>query len=102
GMSEVLGPLAYDKAQSNNFLGGMNARRMVSDDTAQAIDKEVKDIVETAHQQALGVLRENKELLETISEQLLEKEVIEGDGLRQMLAKVYGEQHSQPVEQVVN
>lgn len=99
GMSEVLGPLAYDKAQSNNFLGGMNARRIVSDETAQAIDKEVKDIVETAHQQALGILRENKELLETISEQLLEKEVIEGDGLRQMLAKVYGEQHSQPVEE---
>ncbi len=101
GMSKVLGPLAYDKAQSNNFLDGMSARRIVSDETAQAIDKEVKDIVETAHQQALGVLRKNKELLETISEQLLEKEVIEGEGLRQMLAKVYSEQHSQPVEEPI-
>ena len=96
GMSEVLGPLAYDKGQQNNFLGGgMNARRAVSDETAKEIDKEVKGIVENAHQEALGILKENKELLETISEQLLEKEVIEGTGLREMLAKVHPEQHVQ-------
>ncbi|BDM78764.1 ATP-dependent zinc metalloprotease FtsH4 [Acaryochloris marina] len=102
GMSEVLGPLAYDKGQQNNFLGGgMNARRMVSDETAKAIDKEVKGIVETAHQEALSILKENKELLETISEQLLESEVIEGEGLRQMLAKVHPESHVQTTEEPV-
>ena len=102
GMSEVLGPLAYDKGQQNNFLGGgMNARRMVSDETAKAIDKEVKGIVETAHQEALSILNENKELLETISEQLLESEVIEGEGLRQMLAKVHPESHVQTTEEPV-
>ncbi len=77
----------------------MNARRMVSDETAKAIDKEVKGIVETAHQEALGILKENKELLETISEQLLESEVIEGDGLREMLAKVHPEVHVQTTEE---
>ncbi|ABW28233.1 ATP-dependent zinc metalloprotease FtsH [Acaryochloris marina] len=102
GMSEVLGPLAYDKGQQNNFLGGgMNARRMVSDETAKAIDKEVKGIVETAHQEALSILKENKELLETISEQLLESEVIEGEGLREMLAKVHPESHVQTAEEPV-
>ncbi|BDM81162.1 ATP-dependent zinc metalloprotease FtsH [Acaryochloris marina MBIC10699] len=96
GMSEVLGPLAYDKGQQNNFLGGgMNARRMVSDETAKAIDKEVKGIVETAHQEALSILKENKELLEMISEQLLESEVIEGASLRDLLAKVNPESHVQ-------
>ncbi|NJR54292.1 MAG: ATP-dependent zinc metalloprotease FtsH [Acaryochloris sp. CRU_2_0] len=90
GMSEVLGPLAYDKGQQNNFLGGgMNARRIVSNETAKAIDKEVKDIVETAHQQALSILKENKPLLEVIAEQLLDSEVIEGDHLRELLAKVH-------------
>ena len=101
GMSEVLGPLAYDKGQQNNFLGGgMNARRAVSDETAKEIDKEVKGIVETAHQEALSILKENKELLETISEQLLEKEVIEGNGLREMLAKVHPELEGQTEQHV--
>lgn len=87
GMSKVLGPLAYEKGQQNNFLGDgtMNPRRMVSDDTAQAIDAEVKDIVETAHQQALNILNRNRDLLETIAQQILDVEVIEGDRLQNLL-----------------
>ncbi|MEL6456197.1 MAG: ATP-dependent zinc metalloprotease FtsH, partial [Cyanobacteria bacterium J06623_5] len=91
GMSEVLGPLAYDRSKQNNFLdNGMapNARRLVSDETAKAIDEEVKSIVEAAHQRSLKILKDNRNLLETISQQLLKEEVIEGDSLREMLAKV--------------
>ncbi|MCU0540639.1 MAG: ATP-dependent zinc metalloprotease FtsH4 [Oscillatoriaceae cyanobacterium Prado104] len=90
GMSKVLGPLAYDKGQQAMFLNdGMgNARRAVSAQTAEAIDKEVKDIVETAHQQALDILKENRELLETITQKLLETEVIEGEELHDFLARV--------------
>ena len=96
GMSEVLGPLAYDKGQQTSFLdsGMPNARRNMSEETARAIDSEVKELVETAHEQALGILRSNRELLETISQQLLKEEVIEGSVLREMLAKV------QPLEAV--
>lgn len=87
GMSKVLGPLAYEKGQQNNFLGDgmMNPRRMVSDDTAKAIDEEVKDIVETAHQQALAILNQNRDLLEQIAQQILEVEVIEGEKLQNLL-----------------
>ena len=87
GMSEVLGPLAYEKGQQNNFLGqGMgNARRMVSDETAKAIDEEVKSIVETAHQQALDILEKNRDLLEQIAQEILEVEVIEGEKLQSLL-----------------
>jgi cell division protease FtsH len=91
GMSEVLGPLAYDRGKQNAFLdNGMapNARRLVSDETAKAIDAEVKSIVESAHQRALAILKDNRELLEEISQRLLEEEVIEGDELRTMLSKV--------------
>ncbi len=90
GMSKVLGPLAYEKGQQANFLGdgGMNPRRMVSDETAKAIDEEVKDIVETAHQQALDILNQNRDLLESIAQQILEKEVIEGDELQNLLNQV--------------
>merc|ERR1711871_802908 len=86
GMSDTLGPLAYDKQGGGRFLGGgNNPRRSVSDATAQAIDKEVRGLVDQAHDDALAILRENMALLETIAQQILEKEVIEGDDLRQML-----------------
>ena len=87
GMSQVLGPLAYEKGQQSNFLesGMPNPRRSVSDQTAEAIDKEVKDIVESAHQQALGILKQNRNLLETMAQTLLEKEVIDGDALTTLL-----------------
>ncbi len=87
GMSKILGPLAYEKGQQNNFLGDgmMNPRRMVSDETAKAIDEEVKDLVEKAHQQALAILNHNRDLLEQIAQQILEVEVIEGEQLQSLL-----------------
>ncbi len=86
GMSEILGPLAYDKQGGGTFLGGTNnPRRVVSDATAQAIDKEVRGLVDSGHENALMILRHNLNLLETISQKILEKEVIEGDDLKHML-----------------
>ena len=86
GMSDILGPLAYDKQGGGRFLGGNNnPRRVVSDATAQAIDKEVRSLVDQGHESALSILRHNLALLETIAQKILEKEVIEGDELMQML-----------------
>ena len=86
GMSEILGPLAYDKQGGGRFLGGNNnPRRELSDATAQAIDKEVRSIVDQAHEKALTILRKNLPLLESISQKILEKEVIEGEDLKQLL-----------------
>ena len=87
GMSDILGPLAYDKQGGSRFLGGANnPRRVVSDATAQAIDKEVRTLVDRAHDRALSILHHNRELMESISQQILEKEVIEGDDLKDLLA----------------
>ncbi|MGC9525880.1 MAG: cell division protein FtsH, partial [Limnospira sp.] len=63
-------------------------RRSVSDDTAKAIDAEVKEIVETAHETALNILRDNRDLMETIVEQILDTEVIEGAALQELLDRV--------------
>ncbi|MFM7221112.1 MAG: ATP-dependent zinc metalloprotease FtsH, partial [Nodosilinea sp.] len=62
GMSKVLGPLAYDRGQRNAFLdnGMPNSRRPVSDDTARAIDAEVKELVEEGHQRARSILQDNR------------------------------------------
>ena len=87
GMSDILGPLAYDKQGGGQFLGGSNnPRRELSDATAQAIDKEVRSLVDDAHENALNILKNNLSLLEDISQKILEKEVIEGDELKEMLS----------------
>jgi cell division protease FtsH len=89
GMSKVLGPLAYQQGQQSMFLGNeMNPRRTMSEQTAKAIDEEVKGIVDAAHQQALDILNHNRELLETIATKLLETEVIEGKALHDLLDQV--------------
>jgi len=90
GMSKILGPLAYQQGTQPRFLtdGMPNPRRTMSEETAQAIDREVKEIVETAHQQALETIKHNRDLLETITMQLLETEAIEGEKLHQLLSQV--------------
>ncbi|MFM1811068.1 MAG: ATP-dependent zinc metalloprotease FtsH 4 [Cyanobacteriota bacterium] len=88
GMSSTLGPLAYDKQGGSRFLGGANnPRRAVSDTTAQAIDREVRSLVDRAHDRALSILHHNRDLLERIAQQILDKEVIEGDELKGLLAE---------------
>jgi cell division protease FtsH len=89
GMSKVLGPLAYQQSSQSAFLGGgNNPRRAMSEQTSQMIDSEVKSIVENAHAQAIAILTANRSLLETVSQQLLEAEILEGEMLHQLLAKV--------------
>jgi cell division protease FtsH len=90
GMSKVLGPLAYQQRQQNNFLGdgAPSPRRSMSEETVQAIDREVKDIVETAHSTALATIERNRDLLETITALLLETEAIEGAKLHELLGRV--------------
>ena len=86
GMSSVLGPLAYDRQTGNRFLGQTNnPRRAVSDATAQSIDREVRQLVDNAHNHALAILESNRESLELISRKILEKEVIEGEELQTLL-----------------
>lgn len=87
GMSKVLGPLAFEE-QRAMFLGEGTVQRSISEETAQAIDREVKEIVETAHHTALEILKANRDLLETISKKLLEKEVIEGTTLHELLGQI--------------
>jgi cell division protease FtsH len=65
-----------------------NPRRYVSDETAKAIDDEVKQLVENAHEIALDILNQNKDLMEQIAQQILETEVIEGENLQHLLNQV--------------
>jgi cell division protease FtsH len=88
GMSEALGAVNYDGGRGNKFLDTpfMNERGNHSEDTARKIDIEVKQILTDAHNEARRVLRERRDNLDELSLRLLEKEVIEGDELRALLA----------------
>jgi cell division protease FtsH len=90
GMSKELGLVSYEKAQQTNFLGNGtgDVRRYISEETAKTIDKEIKQIVEAGHQQALAILNCNRDLLDAIAQQLLNTEVIEGEELQALLKQV--------------
>jgi cell division protease FtsH len=87
GMSEALGAVNYDGHRGTKYLDTpfMNERGNHSEDTAQKIDAEVKRILTAAHDDARRVLRERKDILDQLSARLLDKEVIEGDELRELL-----------------
>jgi cell division protease FtsH len=88
GMSERVGVVHFDPGRRNRFLDvAMPPERgPYSEDTAQLIDAEVKQIVTHAHQEARRILREQRDLLERVTRRLLEQEVMEGEELRAIIA----------------
>jgi cell division protease FtsH len=88
GMSEKLGPVAFEKIQQQFLEGYGNPRRAISPKVAEEIDREVKQTVDNAHHMALSILHHNRELLEETAQALLEKEILEGAKLRERLNQV--------------
>jgi cell division protease FtsH len=88
GMSEKLGVVNYDPSRRNRFLdlGMPQERGLYSEETARVIDEEVKLIVSNALNEARRILRERRDILERVTRFLLEKEVMEGDELRAIIA----------------
>jgi cell division protease FtsH len=85
GMSDKLGPVAFEKVQQQFMEGYGNPRRSISPKVAEEIDREVKMIIDNAHHIALRILGENRDLLETTAQELLQREVLEGKELRSKL-----------------
>jgi cell division protease FtsH len=87
GMSDVIGPVNHEGRRRNAFLDApfFGERGPHAEETARLIDAEVKRIIAGAEGEARRVLSERRQDLEVLSERLLEKEVIEGDELRELL-----------------
>ena len=87
GMSERLGAVNFDARRGRNFIETQQGgeRGLHSEETARAIDDEVKMIVSEAHNEARRILLEKRAILETVTRRLLEYEVMEGDELRRIL-----------------
>jgi cell division protease FtsH len=80
GMSEKLGPLAYEKREGPVFLGmQQSGSRDYSDAKAQEIDAEVFDLVKNGHDVAVEILKKNMQAMHNMAGALLEYETIDAD-----------------------
>jgi cell division protease FtsH len=87
GLSDNLGPLAYAEDEGEVFLGrSVTQQRQVSPETAQAIDKEVRQIIDRNYKRAKQMLEDNLEKLHTMADALLKFETIGKDQIDDIMA----------------
>ena len=89
GMSEKLGSVAYER-DPGNFLAGADRpypvrEREYADETAAAVDEEVRAIVDHVFQRAQGILKARRTILDQVAKKLLEKETLEQSDLEALI-----------------
>ncbi len=88
GMSKKLGPLTYGKRETLQYLGIQgHEERNYSETTARLIDEEAKDLIEEAHKRATDILSARHHILNALAAVLEQKEVIDGDEVKQIIEK---------------
>jgi cell division protease FtsH len=89
-MSDTLGAVNYDGGRGTKFIDTpfLQERGNHSEDTAQKIDGEVKRLISGAHDHARQILHDRNDVLDELSRRLLDREVIEGAELRELLGPV--------------
>ncbi|MCX7949847.1 MAG: ATP-dependent zinc metalloprotease FtsH [Treponemataceae bacterium] len=86
GMSEELGPVAYGQEEEPIFLGKEIARHKdYSEQTAEKIDRAVRHILDQGLNKALALLTEHRQELEKLSEELIRRETLTDDEVRELL-----------------
>ena len=94
GMSERLGSVAYER-DPRNFLTGPDLpmphrEETYAEETAAAIDQEVRSIVQSAMDRALAILRDKRDVLERSARKLLEKETLDENDLAALIGSPAG------------
>ncbi len=80
GLSDRLGPLAYGDEQGEVFLGrSVTQHKAMSDDTAHAIDEEIRTIIDRNYKRAHKILTDNLDKLHTMAEALVKYETIDAE-----------------------
>lgn len=92
GMTDRFDMMALESV-SNRYLDGRPVRNC-SAQTEAIIDEETLKIIKAAHQKAIKILQDNRELLTTISERLIEKETLMGEEFMEMVRVEYPEEFS--------
>ncbi len=92
GMSDKMGNMAYGKDEQHIFMGrDFGMRRDFSEEVAAEIDKEVKRIVDERYAIAKELLTSNRDMLEAISKELLDKETLDEKEFVDLMEKVKSE-----------
>jgi len=87
GLSQKLGPLTYSEEEGEVFLGhSVSQHKSVSDETAHAIDKEIRAIVDRNYERARKILTENTDKLHKMAEALVKYETIDTDQINDIMA----------------
>ncbi len=89
GLSEKLGPLLYSEDEGEVFLGRSAASqsKTVSSDTAIAIDKEVRKIIDVCYGKATKILESNRDILDMMKDALMEYETIDADQINDLMER---------------
>lgn len=86
GMSDSLGAVTLERDTDGIFLGKHLAKeREYSEETARQVDLEIKQFVEKAHNTAKDIIKKNKTKLDKIADALLEKEVLTGEEVKEII-----------------
>lgn len=85
GMSDVVGPLALESERNKIIYGRGAGDREYSEDMSKKVDMEVKRIVEEAREKARSIVREHRQVLDSIANELIEKENIEREEFEKIL-----------------
>jgi cell division protease FtsH len=88
GLSEKLGPLLYEDAQEEVFLGKSsgNGGSHVSGTTRNDIDAEVRSIIDTCYATAQRILEENRDKLDAMADALMKYETIDADQITDIMS----------------
>lgn len=78
GLSDRMGPLTYSEEEGEVFLGkSYGKQKTVSDETAQAIDSEIRAIIDRNYQRAVDILKQNEDKMHLMADALLKYETID-------------------------
>jgi cell division protease FtsH len=86
GLSEKLGPLAYEEEEGEVFLGKqMSQRKSMSEQTAEEIDREVRAIIDSCYGRAKQILEDNRDKLDLMAEALMQYETIDANQIEDIM-----------------
>ncbi|MER6103069.1 ATP-dependent zinc metalloprotease FtsH [Streptomyces sp. NPDC001832] len=89
GMTERLGAIKFGGDNTEPFVGReMGHQRDYSEEVAALVDEEVKKLIETAHNDAWEILVENRDVLDALVVQLLEKETLGKEEIAEIFAPI--------------
>jgi len=86
GLSDRMGPLAYGEDEGEVFLGrSVTQHKAMSDDTAHAIDEEIRSLIDNNYDRAEAILKDNMDKLHAMADALMKFETIDSEQIADIM-----------------